>query len=227
MSQSQNPPRYEVQTRAGRAKAWGHLLWTDHGILREIYQNLHWLSPEMARSNQPSPPQIYAHAKAGIRTIINLRGEDDSGVYALEKQACARAGIELINFRVKSREAPSREVIFGARDLFARLRYPALLHCKSGADRAGIMSALYCHFRVGQPIAQAMGQLSLRYGHVKQGKTGVLDYVFAQYLAHGAPAGQSFSQWVEDGAYDPVALKANFMSQAWANLLVDRLLRRE
>lgn len=227
MSQSQNPPRFELRTRRGRTKAWGHLLWSDHGILREIYQNFHWLSPEMARSNQPSPPQIHAYAKAGLRTIINLRGEDDSGVYALEREACAAAGIELINFRVKSREAPSREVIFGARDLFARLRYPALLHCKSGADRAGIMSALYCHFRIGQPIAQAMRQLSLRYGHVKQGKTGVLDYVFEQYLSHGAQAGLSFSQWVEDGAYDPMAIRARFTSQFWANVLVDRLLRRE
>lgn len=226
MNAAPAPSRFELQSAQGRRRAWAHLLWTDHGVLRAIYQNLHWLSPEMARSNQPSPPQIHAYAKAGLRSIINLRGEDDSGVYLLEREACAAAGIELINFRVKSREAPSREVVVGARDLFARLRYPALLHCKSGADRAGIMSALYCHFRGGAPIEQAMRQLSLRYGHIRQGKTGVLDYFFAQYLANGASQGLSFSAWVE-AHYDSRATNAQFISQWWANVVVEQILRRE
>lgn len=226
MSQTQAMPRYELRSRQGRRRAWGHLLWTDHGFLREAYQNLHWLSPEMARSNQPSPPQIRRYAKAGLRTIINLRGADDSGVYVLEREACALAGIELIDFRVKSREAPAREVVMGARDLFERVRYPALLHCKSGADRAGVMSALYCHFRAGQPIAQAMAQLSLRYGHVRQGKTGVLDFFFERFLAEGPRQGLNFTQWIET-AYDADATKAQFISQWWANILVERVLRRE
>lgn len=226
MNSTSATPRFDLVTRKGRRRAWQHLLWTDHGILREIYQNLHWLSPEMARSNQPSPPQIRAYAKAGLRSIVNLRGNDDSGVYALESEACAAAGIELINFRVKSREAPTKDVVLGARDLFERLRYPALLHCKSGADRVGVMSALYCHFRGGAPIEQAMRQLSLRYGHVRQGKTGVLDFFFAEYLAEGASQGLTFSQWIET-AYDAKATKARFVSQWWANVLVDRVLRRE
>ena len=29
------------------------------------------------------------------------------------------------------------------------------MHCKSGADRAGIMSVLYLHFRQGKTIAEA------------------------------------------------------------------------
>lgn len=226
MGETQPLPRFELRTQLGRRRAWEHLLWTDHGILRQAYQNLHWLSREMARSNQPSPPQIRRYAKAGLRTIINLRGEDDSGVYALEREACAGAGIELINFRVKSREPPSKAVVLGARDLFAGLRYPALLHCKSGADRAGVMSALYCHFQGGQRIEQAMQQLSLRYGHVRQGKTGVLDFFFEEFLEQERSGGLDFSQWVET-VYEAEATKARFKSQWWANVLVERVLRRE
>lgn len=226
MSATPMPPRFELQSPRGRRRAWAHLLWTDHGVLREIYQNFHWLSPEMARSNQPSPTQIHAYAKAGLRSIINLRGEDDSGVYLLEREACAAVGIDLINFRVKSREAPARDVVLGARAVFERLRYPALLHCKSGADRAGIMSALYCHFRRAQPIEQAMQQLSLRYGHVRQGKTGVLDFFFAEAIGECARHGISFTQWVET-LYDSRATNARFVSQWWANVLVDKVLRRE
>lgn len=191
-----------------------------------MFQNLHWLSPEMARSNQPSPPQIRAYAAAGLRTIVNLRGPDDSGVYLLEREACAEAGVELVNFRVKSRDAPLPGVVLAARALFDEIAYPALMHCKSGADRAGLMSVLYLHFRLGRPIREAVDQLSLRYGHIRQGKTGVLDFFFARYLREGLPAGLAFADWVAT-RYDPVDTKARFLSQGWANLLVDRVLRRE
>ena len=38
---------------------------------------------------------------------------------------------------------------------------------RSGADRAGIMSVLYMHFRQGKTIREAMDQLHLRYLHVE------------------------------------------------------------
>jgi protein tyrosine/serine phosphatase len=113
---------------------------------------------------------------AGIKTIINLRGGFDASFYALEKDACERLGLTLVDFTVTSREVPSRARVLGAKEMFETIEYPALMHCKSGADRAGIMSVLYSHFRLGQPIREAMKQLSLRYLHVKAGKTGVLDY---------------------------------------------------
>jgi protein tyrosine/serine phosphatase len=101
------------------------------------------------------------------------------------------------------------------------------MHCKSGADRAGIMSVFYRHFHLGEPIREAMSELGLRTLHVKQGKTGVLDYVFEVYLLEGEPKGLSFTQWVESDAYDPVAMKADFRAKWWGTLLTDRLARRE
>jgi len=47
-------------------------------------------------------------------------------------------------------------------NLFGTLEYPILMHCKSGADRVGLMSALYLHTRHGVPISEARRQLSLR-----------------------------------------------------------------
>lgn len=180
----------------------------------------------MVRSNQPSPKQIKAWAEAGIRTIINLRGGTNSGFHALEKEACQLYGIKLENFTVKSRDTHPPEVIFGARDLFERIEYPALMHCKSGADRAGFMAALYMHFRKGQRIEQAMQQLSLKTLHVKLGKTGMLDFFFQSYLDCAAIEPISFTEWV-DTKYDPVAIKAAFMESWIGNVLVEKILRRE
>ncbi len=67
------------------------------------------------------------------------------------------------------------------------------MHCKSGADRAGIMSVLYRHYRLGLPIEEALEQLSFKYLHIKQGKTGVLDYTFERYLTDAAPRGLTFA----------------------------------
>ena len=62
-----------------------------------------------------------------------------------------------------------------------------MMHCKSGADRAGVMSVLYMHFRKGLPISEAIRQLDLKFGHVRAGLTGVLDYCFEKYIAEVEP----------------------------------------
>ncbi len=202
-------------------------LWHDHAYLRLGFSNAHWMSDELVRANQPWPFQLKAWRERGVRTVINLRGGFGASFYALEKAACADLGLTLVNFTIASRDVPTKAQVRGASALFDTVQYPALMHCKSGADRAGIMAVFYRHFRQGRPIRQAMGELSPRFLHVKAGLTGVLDYVFERYLAEGEPAGQSFLEWVESPAYDPAAIKADFRAGWWGTLLSDRLLRRE
>jgi protein tyrosine phosphatase (PTP) superfamily phosphohydrolase (DUF442 family) len=202
------------------------MLFIDHGVLRLIYVNRHRLGEHAWRSAQPAPHHIRALARDGIRTIVNLRGERLCGSYWLEQHACRQYGIELVNFQVRSRAAPSREELKGARGLFERIRYPMLMHCKSGADRVGLMSVLYLFMREGVPLDQARKELSLRYGHIRQADTGILDYFFDRYLQDNARRPMPFFEWV-DTVYDPDELKRSFVAQGWANRLVDSVLRRE
>ncbi|HZT47336.1 MAG TPA: sulfur transferase domain-containing protein [Hyphomicrobiaceae bacterium] len=202
------------------------MLFVDHGIFRVIYPNRHRLGRRAWRSAQPTPHQIRALARRGLRTIVNLRGERVCGSYWLEQATCERKGIKLVNFSVKSRAAPTREEVRAAVELFDSIEYPALLHCKSGADRAGLMSVLFCYFKEGMPLEQAKRQLSLRYGHFRQAHTGILDYFFERYLEDNARRPMPFLEWV-DKVYDPVELKRTFRSKGWANRLVDSVLRRE
>lgn len=221
------PPRFDLATPEGRRRAERDLIWGDHGFLRARFSNFHWIEPgQMARANQPSPQALARYAQAGFKTIINLRGKSDTGFYALECEACARHGLTLVDARMHSREPPSREQIRRAKELFETIQYPALMHCKSGADRAGVMAVLYKHFKMGLPIEQAMEQLSLKYLHVKQGKTGMIDFFFSTYLQETKESGKPFMDWVEED-YDQKRVKAAFMGEWWANILVDRILRRE
>ena len=218
---------FDLTTPAGRRRACLDYLWTDHAYLRLGFSNAHWMSDELARANQPWPFQLRAWARRGVRTVINLRGGFGASFYALEKAECERLGLTLVNFTVASRDVPTAAQVLGAKALFESVQYPAMMHCKSGADRAGIMAVLYRHFRQGKPIREALRELSPRYLHVRAGLTGVLDYVFERYLAEGEAGGLTLLEWVQSPAYDPVRIKADFKAQWWGTLLTDRLLRRE
>ncbi len=218
--------RFDLTTPRGRLATVSHFTWNDHAYLRLAWTNAHWISDELVRANQPWPFQVRAWADRGIRTIVNLRGGDDSH-HALEREACERSGIKLVSYPVRSRDVPTSDQILGARALFEGLEYPAMMHCKSGADRAGVMSVLYMHFRKGQPVAQAASQLHLRFGHVRAGLTGVLDYYFEYYLREVAPRGLSLEDWAREPDYDPAAIRRDFKAQWWGTLLTEKLLRRE
>lgn len=210
----------------GPAATYVDMLFVDHGIFRVLYLNKHKIAPGVYRSAQPTPRQIARLARRGVKTIVNLRGPRLCGSYYLEKEACAKAGIRLVDFTVYSRAAPAPRDVHAAAKLFADVEYPMLMHCKSGADRAGLMSVLFMHLHEGRPIAEAKRQLALRYGHVRQADTGVLDYFFERYLEDNAARPMTFVQWV-DTVYDPEELKRSFRSKGWANRVVNSILVRE
>lgn len=225
--------REEFATPAGRKRAWRALMFGDHGFLRTIYDNSHEIARgRMWRTYQPSPAHLERWAAKGVKTVINLRGEKPTGQLLLEEETCARLALRLVNFRVYSREAPSKEILRGARALFDEIQYPAIMHCKSGADRAGLMSALFLFFHEGVPLNVALKQLSFKYGHVKAGKTGVIDAAFERYMAYAKVRGVSLSdvdgffRWVE-ADYDPAEVKASFRSKGWGDFLTEVVLRRE
>lgn len=215
-----------VRRSLGPVALYLDMLLVDHGIFRVFYCNRHRISGEAWRSAQPAPHQIRRLAREGIRTIVNLRGERECGSYWLEIEACKRYGVKLVNYQVRSRAAPTFEEIKGAQHLFEEVEYPILIHCKSGADRAGLMSVLYRIFREGVPIAEAKNELSLKYGHFRQADTGILDYFFERYLAETAENPMPFLEWVQT-VYDPDELKRTFRAKGWANRLVDTVLNRE
>jgi len=216
----------DLNNPTDRKQAFRDLYWGDHGFLRLWFHNHHHIGGQMYRENQPSPKRIAEWAEMGIKTVINLRGASPKGFYLLEQEACAAHGLTLINHRMYSRDVHSVEAIKGARDLFETLTYPAVMHCKSGADRTGIMGVLYLHFKMNIPIAQAVAQLDFKYLHVRQGKTGMLDFFFQDYLTYSEQTDIDFMTWVET-VYDPQDVKARFMSHWTGNAITEFILRRE
>lgn len=210
-----------------RLRAWAWLIVNDAGIFRLFYSNRHRVDGRMWRSAQPAPHDVAWAARNGIRTIVWLRGDRELGAFALEKDACEKAGIRLVSLPLWSRAAPTREMIHDADRLFAEIDYPALMHCKSGADRAGLASALYLMLACGRPASEAIGQLSARFGHIRSSRTGVLDLMLERYIAEGEAKGIGFLEWVDSPAFDPAVFKAAHKPTLWSDVLVERILRRE
>jgi protein tyrosine/serine phosphatase len=215
-----------VEGRAGRVRAWAHMLLVDHGVFRLMYLNKHRVSDRLWRSAQPAPHQIARLKAEGVRTIVNLRGGREHGSWQLQKEICENLGLNLVEFVVRSRGAPDRAAILKAKEFFDQIEYPAVLHCKSGADRAGFVAALYLIVHEGRPVAEALRQLSPRYGHFRFSKTGILDAFFDRYQIEGEAKGIGFLDWVER-IYDPEALERDFRPSFWSDLVVDRIMRRE
>jgi protein tyrosine/serine phosphatase len=131
-----------------------------------------------------------------------------------------------VDFKLSSRMLPGREEILALDAIFERLPRPFLMHCKSGADRAGFAAALYLMLRKGLAPEEAQRQLSWRYLHLRGASTGVLHFLLGRYAEDATREPMSFRDWIAT-RYDPEALTAAYRSGAAADFLVDRVLRRE
>jgi glycosyltransferase involved in cell wall biosynthesis len=203
------------------------LFVTDHGFLRTLYDNRFRLCGGLYRINQPSPRRLTRYKERyGIKTVINLRGQNEQlGWYRLEERACGALGLKLVNTQVYSRGLVDANRLAELERIIQEIELPAVVHCKSGADRAGFFSVLYRHHRLGEPIENAISELGLLYGHSSSAKTGVLDFFFRTYLEERAPR-QAFSSWA-NGNFDREFLQTKFQPKGLANWFVDYLLRRE
>jgi protein tyrosine/serine phosphatase len=216
----------DLTTAKGRLVAWIDSLFIDHAVFRLVWSNLAPVIPgKIYRCNHPTPARLRRLTKRlGLRTLINLRGATQSGSDALSRETARALGLAFHDMAFESRGAPHRERILRLHEIYWSMPTPAIMHCKSGADRAGLAAGLMVLFE-GGTAAEAMRHLSLRFGHIRQSRTGILDAFFLQFQ-HEAEGRKPFLDWVRED-YDEAALRRAYHSRPWADLLVDRVLRRE
>ncbi|WP_183265265.1 tyrosine-protein phosphatase [Acidocella aromatica] len=216
----------DLATKRGRRNAWIDALFIDHAIFRLVWTNFAAVEPGVLyRSNHPTPGNLAAFTrKFGLRSLINLRGPAKNGSDALSRDTAQRLGLDFYDMAFESRGVPHRERILRYADIIAHMRGPALIHCKSGADRAGLAAGLFVLIR-GGTVEAALKQLSLRFGHIKQAKTGILDEFFRLYQSTGEGK-KPFLDWVRED-YDENALRAAFKAGKVAEFINAAVLRRE
>lgn len=119
------------------------------------------------RSAQLSEAQFASHIREkGIRSILNLRGNNaGSAWYDEEMEASTAAGIRHVDYPISARRDLTDGEVSEIVSLLRDLPRPVLVHCEAGADRSGLVAAIYEFVFRKQPADEAAEQLSFRFGH--------------------------------------------------------------
>jgi len=144
-AQAGEPPQEAAP--ATRPETWAVPL-TLEGV-----RNLYRITPNLYRSEQPTALGFKNLEKLGIRTVINLRWFNND-----DKET---AGTQLRTERVKilTWDIDDKHVIAVMRMLKDPANGPYLIHCQHGADRTGVMSAMYRVLEQGWSPDDALAEL--------------------------------------------------------------------
>jgi protein tyrosine phosphatase (PTP) superfamily phosphohydrolase (DUF442 family) len=186
----------DIGTPGARALSWLHFHLFDHAWLRGPWTNFDRVAEGVYRSNHPGPRRLARYRRMGIRAVLNLRGDDGYAPWLFEEEACRALGLDLRVAKIYARKPATRAEMIRLIDTLREMPKPFVLHCKSGADRAGLAAVLYAHVIDGQPLAEARRHLHWRYIHFKGTATGVVDHILDMYEARAAESPISLEDWI-------------------------------
>ena len=161
--------------------------------------NFHVLEEgRLYRSGQPEGPQLTRWIwRYGIETVVRLRGGGPGDPdYQASHGPTVATGIDFVHVPLSAVRFPERQALLRLCDVFDHARYPILLHCRAGADRTGMVSAIYVLHRTGD-LDAARGQLVLLpYGHLGWFGMDKADLVLDMYEPwHGR---MTFCEWARE-----------------------------
>jgi hypothetical protein len=146
--------------------------------------NVHTLLPgRVYRCAQPTPESLERLVKEyGIRTVVNLRGSCDGFAwYDAECRASQELDLSQEDICMSAGRLPSPQSIRRLIEVLDNSAYPILLHCRRGADRTGLASAMVLLLQSSVGLEDARRHLGLRYGHLALGRPAELDRFFDLY----------------------------------------------
>lgn len=161
-----------------------------------VQHNFHVVSPGMVyRSAQVSADDLTRMIQGhGIKSILNLRGGAQGGVkewYYAETNAALKLGVQYYDYQLSASHELTDAEMEKLVNMVRNAPKPLLIHCKSGADRTGLVGALYLYSVEGKPAETADHELKLLYGHVPYlfwRNTIAMDHSFWRYVNDHAPA---------------------------------------
>lgn len=153
------------------------------------HANLHVIAGgEAYRSGQMNAKQLARTIQDyGIKSILNLRGENPTTSWH-QAEIATSTKLNVIHYD-RSLGSGTPLTLEQMDDLVTLLRQapkPVLIHCLGGADRSGLVSALYRFAIEGEKPGQADKELSIWYGHVPliRPKVTAMDDSFWRYVTN-------------------------------------------
>lgn len=149
-------------------------------------------APGAWRSPQPGEDQLARRIDhLQLRTVVSLRGDGEGT--AATRRATENSGATFRNVPMSATRAPAPETLLDLWTVAAEAERPLLLHCRAGADRTGLASAIVVLHDTGD-LDAARGELTVLHGHLAFTATGAMDEVLDAYAPHAGKL--TFPEWV-------------------------------
>ena len=140
--------------------------------------NFHQVNEQLYRGAQPKRGGIQRLAQLGIKTVVNLRGDDERS--QTEEQETRAAGLHYFNVPFERLGRPTDEQVERVLSIInAPENQPVFVHCQRGADRTGAIIAVYRIEHHGWTSEQAKAEAK-RYG-MRPWQLGMKDYIRDYY----------------------------------------------
>src|SRR5690349_20998015 len=140
--------------------------------------NFHKVSDGLYRGDQHLSGASKKLAELGVKTIINLRGEDD--LSREEQREAKLAGLLYFGVSMPGLSAPSDEQVAQVLKIVNDPEnQPVFIHCKRGSDRTGTIAAIYRISHDGWAVDRAIGEA--RSHGMSWAEFGMRNYISAYY----------------------------------------------
>src|SRR5262249_49329886 len=139
-----------------------------------------------------------------------------------ECRATHDANVSQEDITLSAKRLPAPTEVRRLLEVLDNTEYPIVVHCQRGADRTGLVSTAYQLLQPGVTLDDARYQLSPRFGHVRAGRTVVIDEFFDLYeewLNGRKHEPALFREWVANG-YIPGQYRAELSIVSPANLRI-------
>lgn len=119
------------------------------------------------RSAQLSAEALESYIKDyGIKTVINLRGENPQEEWWQQEAAVTRRNnVRYVNIPMTASKLTSKKNIREILNVFDTAPRPMLVHCLAGADRTGEVAALWVLDQQHRSRSEALAQLNILHRH--------------------------------------------------------------
>jgi hypothetical protein len=150
---------------------------------------------------------------------LNLRGGSSKDWwYNDEVRTAQKRNVSFFDLPLSATKRPMRRDLLRLIDTLNRCEYPLLIHCKAGADRTGLATAVYLMMHCTDPPRQALRAFTIYHSHVPLFGTQHLHEPIDEYAmwldAKSLPhTPERFRAWVkeeyqaDDPPIDPPHLK--------------------